>query len=209
MKKLISLLEANVTVSSLGLSNTTTDNDGTSKDLISPALLNDINTAAKNANLKVIITTAVSDHRETTSSGNPSRHTTGSAVDVANIDGVSYNSDKTKFTQLGNTLVAQLKSMGYDANGSETGHPKAVLWQVANHLDHVHVSNTTGAPSTPGTVSASGNTSTATTTDSSNKYRMAADSIFTDALTTGINKLGIQTESRLDRDINKIKKLLK
>ena len=206
MKKLISLLETNVTVRSLGLSNTTTDNDGTSNDLISPALLNDINTAAKNANLKVIITTAVSDHRETTSSGNPSRHIPGNAVDIAMINDKAVS---TANRADADALVSQLKSMGYDANGSETGHPKAVLWQVANHLDHVHVSNTTGAPSTPGTVSASGNTSTATTSDSSNKYRMAADSIFTDALTTGINKLGIQTESRLDRDINKIKKLLK
>ena len=212
MKKLISLLETVTRVSPnlypyVDFPARAVGSSTPASDEINDVLLSDINAATKAAGLtKSSVTTAVSGHRETTKSGNTSRHMNGTGVDIAIINGSAI----TKET--GDKLVAQLKGMGYDTSGSESGHPKAVLWQVADHFNHVHVSNTTGVPSTPGTVSASGDTSTATaatTSDSTNKYKTAADSIFTDALTTGINKLGIQTESRLDRDINKIKKLLK
>jgi len=148
MKKLINLLETNVTVSSLGLSNTTTDTD-TSNDLISPTLLNDINTAAKNANVNVKITTAVSGHRETTTSGNPSRHIPGNAVDIAMINNKAVS---TANRADADAFVAQLKNMGYTTNGevSYTETPKVVLWQVPQHYDHVHISNTTDVESSVG-----------------------------------------------------------
>jgi len=58
-----------------------------SKDNINISLLQDIQTAAKNANLKVDITTAVSGHHPGT------RHESGNAVDIAIINGkaVSLN----------------------------------------------------------------------------------------------------------------------
>ena len=156
MKKLYSLYEAVSKVNSSLYTNlefptgvTAGASPGT--DSINDVLLKDIDAASKAAGLKVSITTAVSGHKETTKSGNTSRHTNGTGVDIAIINGVSYKSDPTKFTQLGNDLVAQLKSMGYDSSGSESGHPKALLWQVADHYNHVHVSNNSGSASSSGT----------------------------------------------------------
>ena len=213
MKKLISLLETTAKVSSLNLSNTVTDNDGTSNDLISTVLLNDINTAAKNANLKITVTTAVSNHREMTSSGHPSRHTTGSAVDIAMINGKSVSNANRADAD---ALVSQLKNMGYDSSGNESGHPKEVLWQVPEHYDHVHVSNTTDTPSTSTTTllpSSSG------TTDSDLESRI--DATVKGNLTgmvsgigkvlnaaTGINVTNESKLKRISEQINRIKGLM-
>ena len=210
MEKLVSLLEAVTSVAPnlypyLDFPAKAVGSSTPASDKINDVLLSDINAATKAAGLtKTSITTAVSGHKSTTTSGNPSRHTGGTAVDIAIINGSAITKDT------GDKLVAQLKGMGYDTSGSESGHPKAVLWQVANHFNHVHVSNTTGAPSTPGSVTTSGGTTTTSdTTGGLTDYKAVASNMFTDALKTGINKLGIQTESRLDKDINKIKKLLK
>ena len=210
MKKLVSLLEAVTSVAPnlypyLDFPAKAVGSSTPASDKINDVLLSDINAATKAAGLtKTSITTAVSGHKSTTTSGNPSRHTGGTAVDIAIINGSAITKDT------GDKLVAQLKGMGYDTSGSESGHPKAVLWQVASHFNHVHVSNTTGAPSTPGSVTTSGDTTTTSdTTGGLTDYKAVASNMFTDALKTGINKLGIQTESRLDKDINKIKKLLK
>lgn len=127
-------------ISSLGLSNVTTDNDSTRYDKISNSLLMDINRAAKNADLKVTITTAKSGHRKIAKSGHKSRHTTGDAVDIAIINGVRITKN------LGDRLVKELKKLGYDSSGNESGNVKAVLWQVNDHYDHIHVSNTTDTP---------------------------------------------------------------
>lgn len=200
MKKLIQLLETNVKVNSLGLKNTTTDAN-TSNDLISSTLLKDIDAAAVSAGINVVITTAVSGHRETTSSGNPSRHPDGTAVDIAIINGVSYKSDPTKFTQLGNALVAQLKSMGYDNSGSESGHNKTVLWQVAEHYNHIHVSNTTDVASGGGT------SSTTSSSDINSDSRNTAKKVLLNIIgkTFGMNE---SKKERILKDIQKIKKLL-
>ena len=210
MEKLVSLLEAVTSVAPnlypyLDFPAKAVGSSTPASDKINDVLLSDINAATKAAGLtKTSITTAVSGHKSTTTSGNPSRHTGGTAVDIAIINGSAITKDT------GDKLVAQLKGMGYDTSGSESGHPKAVLWQVASHFNHVHVSNTTGAPSTPGSVTTSGDTTTTSdTTGGLTDYKAVASNMFTDALKTGINKLGIQTESRLDKDINKIKKLLK
>lgn len=217
MKKLINLLEANVTVSSLNLSNTKTDNDGTNNDSISQTLLNDINTAAKNANVNITVTTAVSGHRETTSSGHPSRHTTGNAVDIAMINGKAVSSANRADAD---AFVSQLKSMGYDASGNESGHPKEVLWQVPQHYDHVHVSNTTDTPSTSdgGSGSTSGSKYSYTASEvgePNDEFTQAAADMTKGFVTKATNALGwTKTESvsnkekRLSENIQKIKRLL-
>ena len=143
MKKLINLIEPDSMVSSLGLSNVTTDNDSTKYDKISDSLLNDINTAAKNADLRVTITTGKSGHREMTKSGRKSRHTTGDAVDITIINGVKITKN------LGDRLVKELKKLGYDTSGNESGTDKAVLWQVPGHYNHIHVSNTSDTTISP------------------------------------------------------------
>lgn len=210
MKKLINLFEAVTSVAPnlypyLDFPAKAVGSSTPASDKINDVLLSDINAATKAAGLtKTSITTAVSGHRVNTKSGTPSRHTNGTAVDIAIINGSAITKDT------GDKLVAQLKGMGYDTSGSESGNSKAVLWQVADHFNHIHVSNTTGAPSTPGSVTTSGDTTTTSdTTGGLTDYKAVASNMFTDALKTGINKLGIQTESRLDKDINKIKKLLK
>ena len=150
MKKLTNLFEAVSKVNSSLYTNlefptgvTAGASPGT--DSINDVLLKDIDAASKAAGLKVSITTAVSGHKETTKSGNTSRHSTGNAVDIAMINGVAI----TKET--GDKLVAELKKMGYDTSGSESGKEKSVLWQVADHYNHVHVSNNSGSASSSGT----------------------------------------------------------
>jgi hypothetical protein len=140
-------------------------------DKINTALLQDVQNAAKSAGLKVNITTAVSGHDKGT------RHETGNAVDVARINGVGSggatngNNGNAKFREFGNKLKDALVSMGYVWN-SESGNPKAVLWQTntgGNHYNHVHVSNNTKDTSQPPTntgtsgTTSSGDTSTTTT----------------------------------------------
>lgn len=109
-----------------------------SKDTINTTLLQDIQTAAKSAGLKVDITTAVSGHDKGT------RHETGNAVDVAIINGKAVSpSNRTDADKLVNALV----SMGYVKN-SESGNPKAVLtFGFKGHDNHVHISNTTSSTS--------------------------------------------------------------
>jgi hypothetical protein len=109
-----------------------------SQDRINPALLKDIDTAAKNAGVKVSVTTAVSGHVSL-----PSRHPSGNAVDIAIINGKavrkSNREDADKF-------VDALVSMGYTKN-KEVGSKKAVLtFGFPKHDDHVHVSNTSDSP---------------------------------------------------------------
>jgi hypothetical protein len=133
MKKLINLIESKVTVSSLNLSNVKIDGNS-SNDLISETLLTDIDTAAKNAGLIVTITTAVSGHNSMTKSGNKSRHASGNAVDISQIDGLKIN------TENGDKLVDELVKLGYETGSSESGKDKAILWQVPDHYNHIHVS---------------------------------------------------------------------
>jgi hypothetical protein len=193
MKKLINLIESDSMVSSMGLSNVTTDNDNTKYDTISDSLVKDINTAAKNAGLKVTITTAKSGHSEMTKSGHKSRHTTGDAVDISIINGKKITKD------LGDKLANELKKLGYDTSGNESGNNKAVLWQVADHYDHIHVSNTSDTSSS--SIDSDDETSTDTDSDS------FATSFITDLIA---NKFGLSEskQNRVLKDIEKIKNLL-
>jgi hypothetical protein len=227
MKKLITLLEilslnsvekemseALDVYDNVNFKDNVVGNSAPSRDNINTALLQDVQTAAKVAGVKVDITTAVSGHKP------GSRHESGNAVDIAIIN--------DKAVSLANRidadkLVDALVKMGYQKN-VEVGYSKAVLtFGFKGHDNHVHVSNKDGQPSkynndgvsSPASVSTSGGTttsgdqSTSDTTGGVTDYKAVASNMFDNALKTGLNKIGVQTESRLDRDINKIKKLLK
>lgn len=137
-----------VQLGSTSYSNVKYDRDGTQKDKVNKALLDDVQTAAKNAGLTVTITTATTGHPSLNSS-KPSRHKTNSAVDIAIINGVSSGGASSatngnpEFRNLGNKLVDELVKMGYSLN-SEGSSPRSVIWQTntgGNHFNHVHVSN--------------------------------------------------------------------
>lgn len=112
-----------------------------SKDNINTSLLKDIEIAAKRANVKVIVTTAVSGHKSKTSSGNVSRHSTGNAVDISIINGKSVRTiDKNIIDKFVNELV----KMGY-VRGVESGNPKSILdytFKGGGHEGHIHISRT-------------------------------------------------------------------
>jgi hypothetical protein len=200
MKKLINLLEQNVTVGSLNLSNVSIDSNS-STDLISSALLKDINDAASNAGVKVEITTAVSNHSSETSSGNKSRHPDGFAVDISRINDKAVSTSNRKDAD---NFVSKLKSMGYDNSGSESGHPKEVIWQTDNeHRNHVHVSNTTGDSSDGGTSS----TSTSGVNDIDSYAQDAARNFLGNLIGKALGENEIKKE-RIIKDIQKIKNLL-
>lgn len=156
IKSLMKINEDMITVSSGGYDFVTTDNDATKTDKINKALLDDINTAAKRAGVKVTVTTAKTGHSDKTTTGNQSRHTTQQAVDLAILDGVgaggatNAHNGNPKFRVLGDKVVAELEKMGYTRNTEGPSNPKAVLWQTntgGNHFNHIHVSNKTGEAS--------------------------------------------------------------
>ena len=142
-------------------------------DNINTSLLQDVQSAAKSAGLKVNITTAVSGHDKGT------RHETGDAVDVARINGIgsggatNSTNGNAKFRELGNKLKDALVSMGYVWN-TESGNPKAVLWQTntgGNHFNHVHISNTTSTQSKDtDTTNTSSNTNTNSVSDKNDGF---------------------------------------
>jgi hypothetical protein len=110
-----------------------------SRDTINTALLQDVQTAAKSAGLKVDITTAVSGHDKGT------RHETGNAVDVAIINGKSVSPSNRADAD---KLVAALVSMGYTKNSEGPSNPKSVLtFGFKGHDNHVHISNNTTSTS--------------------------------------------------------------
>lgn len=129
-------------------SNVKYDTDGTQKDRVNKILLDDVQTASRNAGLTVTITTATSGH-PSLNSPKPSRHKTNSAVDVSIINGISsggatsQSNGNPEFRILGNKLVDELVKLGYILN-SEGSNPKSIIWQTntgGNHFNHVHISN--------------------------------------------------------------------
>jgi len=133
-------------------------NSAPSRDNINTALLADVETAARNAGVKVDVTTAITGHHT-----GKTRHTSGNAVDIAIINGKSVSTSNRADAD---KLVNQLISLGYVKN-SETSNNKAVLtFGFPGHDNHVHVSNLTGAASTEQTPAASttGTTQTAPAT---------------------------------------------
>ena len=124
-------------------------------DEVNDALLQDLQTAGKKADVVLKITSAKSDHSVNTKDGNKSRHGFQTAVDIATLNGKSdyaasnsTNGNK-EFRENGNKVKDVLVSMGYNWN-AEKGHTKAVLWHTntgGNHYNHLHVSNKTGQSS--------------------------------------------------------------
>lgn len=139
VKKLMNISEATDIYSNVDFKDRIVGPSFPSKDKINTALLQDVQTAAERAGVKVDITTAVSGHVSL-----PSRHPSGNAVDIAIINGKAVsNSNRTDAEK----FVRELEKMGYVKN-REVGNPKAVLtFGFPKHDDHVHVSNTTGSPS--------------------------------------------------------------
>jgi hypothetical protein len=155
----------NIEFRNIGHGNPASDNLNTS-------LLQDIQTAAKNAGVNVSVTTGISGHGNKTKSGGISRHTSGNAVDIAMINGKAVStSNRADADKLVNALV----SMGYNKNAEGASNPKAVLtFGFEGHDDHVHVSNTGGAstqqPTTSGSTSGTtSGTGTETSSTFSNK----------------------------------------
>jgi hypothetical protein len=130
--------------------------DKTRNDLVSKALLDDIQKAADSVGIVATITTAKTGHNKNVKgSKSTSLHMINVAVDVATLNGIgsggatNSTNGNAEFRRLGDKLKNALVSMGYTWN-REVGHNKAVLWQTntgGNHYNHLHISNRTGAPS--------------------------------------------------------------
>lgn len=164
-------------------------------DNINVSLLQDVQTAAKNANLKVDITTAVSGHDSGT------RHESGNAVDIAIINGkaVSLNNraDADK-------LVNELIKLGYTKN-VESGNDKAVLtFGFKGHDNHVHVSKKSNTPSS------STNTENGTETPSEEgSYLSSVAGNMAKAIMPVGTSVNVLDMAGLKEDIDRIKELLK
>jgi len=173
-----------------------------SKDDINISLLQDIQTAAKNANLNVDITTAVSGHRPGT------RHETGNAVDIAKINGKSVSR-----TNRGDAdkLVGELVKLGYVKNVPESGNDKVVLtFGMKDHDNHVHVSKKSNTSSSNGTNSETG---TETTSEEGGYLSSIASNIAETIVGKNskgeYNTFNVLDMAGLKEDINRIKELLK
>jgi hypothetical protein len=211
MKNLINLFEAVAKVDSTKYPNlefTPLNGSNPGSDSINDVLLQDLNTAAGNAKIKVNVTTAVSGHDTKTDSGNLSRHPGGFAVDIAMVNGAGI----TK--QLGDALVAELKKLGY-THSPEENTDKHILWQTKAHYNHVHVSNKTNTAGSSTNLANQGYDPT--TTD--DEFYTAAKQISRSYGEPLADKLvnsekGVATEAvsnkekRILENINKIKRLL-
>ena len=125
------------------------DYDNTRNDSVNKPLLDDMQAAGQSVGVVLTITTAKSGHGAKTKSGNLSRHTKQTAVDISKLNGIGSNgasnstNGNSEFRVLGNKVKNALVSMGYRWN-SERGNDKAVLWQTdmgGNHFNHLHISN--------------------------------------------------------------------
>jgi len=206
-----------VRLSDTNYSNVKYDNDATRNDAVNQALLNDIQQAASNVGIVATITTAKSGHKEKTKSGHTSRHMSGAGVDIALLNGVgsggasNSSNGNPEFRALGNKLKDSLVSMGYTWN-SESGNPKAVLWQTdtgGNHYNHLHVSNNSGETSEPTDSSNFNKDQVASTTSNaiSNAISTGSDEIKADPL---IRAFGDKLSKAfgLKENVDKIKRLL-
>jgi len=205
MKKLITLLEKEMSEAldvydNVNFKDNVVGKSAPSRDNINTALLQDVQTAAKVAGVKVDITTAVSGHNSGT------RHESGNAVDIAIINNkavsLSNRDDADK-------LVDALVKMGYQKN-VESGNPKAVLtFGFKGHNNHVHVSNKDGQPSKYNKDGVSSPESDSTTTYVDGKPELGGD-----LLSAGISKImSLNNENffknkRILESINRIKNLL-
>jgi hypothetical protein len=200
MKKLIQLLEAKVKLNSSGCPNIEVDSD-IALDLVNDALLSGICSAAKAAGVNVKITTATSDHPVETDSGSISRHSTGNGVDISIINGKAVK-DASNRPNVDN-FVSKLEQLGY-ARNSEGSNKKSVLWQMADHYNHVHVSNMEETASTSTSTSTNGSTST-----DSGEEDNPGSRIMNNLISNTFGPLLGLNENRVNREISKIRNLLK
>jgi len=205
MKKLIQLLEAKVKLNSSGCPNIEVDSD-IGLDLVNDALLSGICSAAKAAGVNVKITTATSDHPVETDSGSISRHSTGNGVDISIINGKAVK-DASNRPNVDN-FVNKLEQLGY-ARNSEGSNKKSVLWQMDDHYNHVHVSNMEETASNGGTTTTSGTTTTNKTDDIDTIAKQGSENLINSLLGSAFgNTLGLK-EQRVNKEIDKIRNLLK
>ena len=142
-EKVFQVNEAMVSLSNIpNHPNVKVDPSDAAKDQINQALLDDIQIAAKKANVIVFINSVKSGR---SGEENKARHPSGNAADISKINDkpVSQNNrnDADKF-------VKELEKLGYIKNKEKT-NPKAVLtFGFAGHDNHVHVSNTEGGSGT-------------------------------------------------------------
>jgi hypothetical protein len=185
------VLEAEDVYDNVDFKDNVVGNSTPSKDTINLALLQDVQTAAKNAGLKVDITTAVSGHRPS------QRHDSGNAVDIARINGKAVSRSNRADAD---KLVDELVSMGYTKN-LESGNDKAVLtFGFEGHDNHVHVSN-------KGTSSSSDNPKDNTSTKISTSYEETKP----DPLIMSLGKyfFGLDEEKHINRVRPKYSKKIK
>ena len=208
MKKLIQLLETNIQVSSLSCANVKVDSD-TSGDKVNDALLNDICKAAKNAQVTVTITTAISGHAAETTAGNPSRHPSGNAVDISLINDSPVKTPSNRNNV--DNFVNQLEILGYTKNSEPNSSvPKSVLtFGFPGHDNHVHVSNIQQGNSTPDSSGTAAATTATTSSDSVSASKTAASNYMDAQIGSTFGPLLGLTENRVNREISKIRNLLK
>jgi hypothetical protein len=208
MKKLIQLLEAKIKLNSSGCPNIEVDSD-IALDLVNDALLSGICSAAKAAGVNVKITTATSDHPVETDSGSISRHSTGNGVDISIINGKAVK-DASNRPNVDN-FVDKLEQLGYVRN-SEGSNKKSVLWQMDDHYNHVHVSNmeeTASNSGTSGTSGTNGTSGTSGTDDVDTIAKQGSENLINSLLGSAFgDTLGLK-EQRVNKEIDKIRNLLK
>jgi len=114
-------------------------------DVINPELFQDLDLAAERSNIgDVQITYAKTGHDQHVKGSTAiSRHWTGNAVDITQINGVKYRENPQLFAILGWIFVEELKKLGYKFGEGGSIGQKSYLWQTmtgGNHFNHVHVS---------------------------------------------------------------------
>lgn len=172
-------------------------NSKPSEDSINLSLLQDIQTAAKIANLQVDITTGVSGHDTGT------RHESGNAVDIAIINGKAVSLQNRADAD---KLVNELIRLGYTKN-VESGNDKAVLtFGFKGHDNHVHVSKKSGSSSDTKTATETG---TETSSGESGGYLSSIAGNMAKAIMPAGTSVNVLDMAGLKEDIDRIKELLK
>lgn len=186
--------EASDVYSNVDFKDRVVGNSTPSKDEINLSLLQDVQTAAKNANVKVDITTAVSGHKPGT------RHETGNAVDIAVINGKAVRPNNRADAD---KLVDELIKLGYSKNVPESGNDKVVLtFGMKDHDNHVHVSKKSN------TSSSTGSTGTETPSEEGGYLSSIAGNIAKSIMPPG-TEINVLDMVGLKEDIDRIKELLK
>lgn len=206
MKKLTTLLEELGSIDTTSYPNIKFEGSGLS-DKVNLSLLKDINNAANASGIKVTISSIVTGHRENTSSGNVSRHTTGEAVDISKVNGIGWSSksdadSKNILTGI-ESFVTNLKNYGYVIN-QESSNPKSILYfGFPDHENHIHISNKVG--STTSAELPDDKTDTKSPTSYARDYLVKSIS----GLVKPMFGLNESKEKRIIQNIDKIKNLLK